>query len=70
MVANLAGVTVQGESALMFAMMTAQVKLLYWSILVYEYEEASVTDDELKADLRDQTLEVSLPCYRQLSHTR
>ena len=34
------------------------MKLLYWSILVYEYEEASVTDAELKADRYDQSLEV------------
>ena len=41
--------------------MFAQVKLLYWSILVYEYEEASATDAELNADRNDKTLEVSSP---------
>ena len=36
----------------------SQVKLLYWSILVYELEEASVSAAELKADRNDQLLEV------------
>ena len=39
---------------------TLQVKLLYWSILVYEFEEASVSAAELKADRDDQLLEVRL----------
>ena len=48
---------------------TLQVKLLYWSILVYEFEEASVSAAELKADRTDQLLEVRLlkvlsnPCF-------
>lgn len=36
------------------------MKLLYWSILVYEFEEASVSAAELKADRDDQLLEVHL----------